>query len=98
MKKLLPDKGIHQDVESDDAEVKIFKGSIIPSDDLEIDAMTKLKNQLTKAQDDYILNDTKPDLPMYTPTKISRPEDTEPPLYEVRMKTHVRRNKITMIR
>ena len=59
--------------------------------------MTKLKNQLTKAQDEYMINNNKSDLPMYTHTKISRPEDIEPPLYEVRTKTHVRRNKISML-
>ena len=34
LKKTLPVKGVHQDVESDDDEVKILKGSIIPSDDI----------------------------------------------------------------
>ena len=43
LKKILPVKGAHQDVESDDEEVKNFKGSIIPSDDLESIAMTKRK-------------------------------------------------------
>ena len=38
-----------------DEEGAIFKGSIIPSDDIEIDAMTKLKNQITKAQDEYMI-------------------------------------------
>ena len=34
LKKTLPVKGVHQDVESDDDEVKILKGSIIPYDDI----------------------------------------------------------------
>ena len=88
LKNILPVKGIHQDVESDDEEVKIFKGSIIPSDDIEIEAMTKLNNQITKAQEEYMINNKKSDLPMYNkPTAILRPEDIEPPLYEVRMKS-----------
>ena len=86
MRNILPVKGIHQDVESDDEEVKIFKGSIIPSDDIEIDAMTKLKNQITKAQEEYMINNKKSDLPMYKVNEVLRPEDIEPPLYEVRMK------------
>ena len=84
---ILPVKGIHQDVESDDEELKSFKGSIIPFDDIEIDAMTKLKNQITKAQEDYITNNKKSDLPMYEVSRVLRPGDIEPPLYEVRMKS-----------
>ena len=34
LKNILPVKGVHQDVESDDEEVNIFKGSIIPYDDI----------------------------------------------------------------
>ena len=83
--KLLPVKGIKQDVESDDEEAKIFKGSTIPSDDIEIDAMTKLKNKITKEQNDYMTKHRKSELPMYIPTGL-RPEDIEP-TYEVRMKT-----------
>ena len=48
--------------------------------------MTKLKNQITKAQEEYKANNKQPDLPMYKHTEIQRPEDIEPPLYEVRMK------------
>ena len=66
--------------------MNIFKGSIIPSDDLEIDAMTKLKNQITKAQKEYMNNNKPPGLLMFKPIEISRAEDIEPPLYEVRMK------------
>ena len=86
MKKTLPIKGIHQDVESDDEEVQIFKGSIIPSDDIEIDAMTKLKNQITKAQEEYMTNNKKSDLPMYKVNEVLRLEDIEPQTHEVRMK------------
>ena len=34
LKNILPVKGVHQDVESDDEEVNIFKGSVIPYDDI----------------------------------------------------------------
>ena len=83
--KLKQVKNINQNVESDDEEIKIFKGSIIPSDDIEIDPMTLLKNKITKAQEEYMIKNKKSDLPMYTPTRL-RPEDIEP-TYEVRMKT-----------
>ena len=83
--KLKPVKNINQNVESDDEEIKIFKGSIIPSDDIEIDPMTQLKNKILKAQEEYMIKNKKSDLPMYTPTRL-RPEDIEP-TYEVRMKT-----------
>ena len=54
--KTLPVKGIHQYVESDDEEVQTFRGSIIPSNDTEIDATTKLENQFTKAREEYMIN------------------------------------------
>ena len=38
-----------------DEEHGIFKGSMIPSDDIEMDAMIKLKNQITKIQDEYMI-------------------------------------------
>ena len=86
LKKIKPVKNIHPELETDDdEEIKIFKGSIIPSDDIEIDAMTQLKNKITKAQEEYMIKNKKSDLPMYTPTRL-RPEDIEP-TYEVRMKT-----------
>ena len=59
---------------------------MIPSDDIEMDAMTKLKNQITKIQEEYMIKHKKSDLPMYKVDKVSRAEDLEPPLYEVRMK------------
>lgn len=77
---------IRSDEELYNSEGEIFKGSIIPSDDIEIDPMTKLKNQITKAQDEYMIKNKKSDLPMYTPPGLLRPEDIEP-TYEVRMKT-----------
>ena len=86
LKNILPVKGIHQDVESDDEEVKFFKGSIIPYDDIQIDATTKIKNQITKASDEYMINNKKSDLPMYKVNEVSRAEDIVPPTYEVRMK------------
>ena len=74
----MPVKCIHQDVESDDEEAQTFKGSIIPSDDIEIDDMQKLKNQMS--------NNKPPGLSMYKVKEVLRPEDIEP-TYEVRMRT-----------
>ena len=86
LKKIKQVQNIHPELETDDdEEIKIFKGSIIPSDDIEIDPMTQLKNKITKAQEEYMIKNKKSDLPMYTPTRL-RPEDIEP-TYEVRMKT-----------
>ena len=56
-------------------------------DRLEITAMTKLTNQITKAQEEYMSNSKQPDLPMYKHTEIQRPEDIIPPTYEVRIKS-----------
>ena len=69
-----------------DNENGIFKGSMIPSDDIEMGAMTKLKNQITKIQEEYIIKHKKSELPMYKVDNTLRTEDIEPPLYEVRMK------------
>ena len=79
------------DEELYDSEGEIFKGSIIPSDNIEMnnkksDNMTELKKQIMKAQEEYILNNKKSDLPMYKVNNALRPEDIEPPLYEVRIK------------
>ena len=49
--------------------------------------MTNSKDQLTKAQEEYKSNNKQSALPMYKATEILRPEDIEPPLYEVRMKS-----------
>ena len=54
---------------------------------METNAMTKLRNQSVKAQEEYKSNNKQPDLPMYKHTEILRPEDIEPPLYEVRIKS-----------
>ena len=59
LKNTLPVEGIHQDGDSDDGEVNIFWGSIIPSDDIELDAMPNLKNQITRAQEEYMINNKK---------------------------------------
>ena len=48
--------------------------------------MTKLKNQITKAQEEYITNNKQPEPPMYKTTEGHRPEEIIPPTYEVRMK------------
>ena len=87
LKTILPVSGVKQDEESDDEEVLIFKGSSIPCADIEIDDAPKLKDQLTKAQEEYKSNNKQSALPMYKATEILRPEDIEPPLYEVRMKS-----------
>ena len=48
--------------------------------------MADLKNQITKAQEEYKSNNKQPDLPMYKTTDLHRPEEIIPPTYEVRMK------------
>ena len=48
--------------------------------------MTKLKNQITKAQEEYKANNKQPEPPMYKTTDLHRPEEIIPPTYEVRMK------------
>ena len=84
---------IQPDNTVDDEDSEIFKGSIIPSDnDIECNAMTKLKNKIIKAQEEYIINNKHNNPPMYKANVLLRPEDIEPPLYEVRMKT-VRQKK-----
>ena len=51
LKKILPVKGVKQDVESDDDDTKeCLKYCISQSEHTEINAMTQLKNQITKAQ------------------------------------------------
>ena len=85
LKKILPVKGVEQDEELDDSEDGIFDGSIIQSEQTEINPMAKLKNQILKAQEEYITNNRQPDLPMYK-TEGHRPEEIIPPTYEVRMK------------
>ena len=77
---------IQPDEELTDSEGEIFKGSIIPSDDIEINDMTKLTKQISKAQEEYMSNNKPPDLSMYKVKEVLRPEDIEP-TYEVRMKT-----------
>ena len=61
LKKVLPVKGVKQDVESDDDEAELLKGSTMASGDTEISAMTKFKNQMTKAQEEYKSNNKQPD-------------------------------------
>jgi hypothetical protein len=51
--------------------------------------MKKLKNQITKAQEEYKSNNKQPDLIMYNVTDVQRLENPEAivaPTYEVRMK------------
>ena len=61
LKKLLAVNSVKQDEEIDDEEVKIFQGSFIPSDDLELYAITKLKTQIIKAQEECNTNNKRPD-------------------------------------
>ena len=88
LKKILPVKGVTQDVESDDEDTKEFlRDCIKPSDNTDINPMTKLKNQITKAQEDYKANNKQLEPPMYKHTTRQNPEDIIPPEYEVRMKS-----------
>jgi hypothetical protein len=51
--------------------------------------MKKLKNKITKAQEEYKSNNKQPDLIMYKVSDVQRlenPEDIVAPTYEVRMK------------
>jgi hypothetical protein len=87
LKKTLPVKGVIQDEESDDVEaVEFVKGQTVISDEVETDPMNKLKNQITKAQQEYKPNNTQPYLPMYKHIEIQAPEVITPPAYELRMK------------
>ena len=47
--------------------------------------MTKLTNQILKAQEEYKRTNKQPYLPMSKHTEIQRPEDIVPPSYEVRI-------------
>ena len=64
-----------------------FEGSIIPSDDIEIDAMTKLKHQIIKSQAYYKTNTKQPHVPMYNHNEIQKCDAIIPPSHEVRMKS-----------
>ena len=59
--------------------------------------MTKLKNQIPKAQEEYKSNNKQPELPMYKHGDVQRPEDILPTTYAVIIKTNVWRNKRNMI-
>ena len=86
-KNILPVKGVEQDEDSNDEDTKEFLNDCIQqSEHTAINPMTKLKNQIIKAQEEYITNNKQPDLPMYKHTEIQNPEDIIPPTYEVRMK------------
>ena len=47
--------------------------------------MTKLTNQILKAQEEYKTTNKQPDLPMNKHIEIQRPEDIIPPTHEVRI-------------
>ena len=67
-------------------------------DNRNINPMTKLKNQITKAQEDYKANNKQLEPPMYKHTTRQNPEDIIPPEYEVRMKSaREKKNKRNMI-
>ena len=65
LKKTLPVKGVENYEASDDDEVKILKGSNIPFEDLEIDAMPNFKHQLIQSQEEYTTNNKQSEFPMY---------------------------------
>ena len=82
--KLKPVKVVQQDEESDDDENKIFKGSIIPSEnDKEFNAMTKLKNKIIKVQES---DNNSIELSEFNNMEIKRLEALKISTYEVRMK------------
>ena len=83
--KLKPVKVVQQDEESDDDENKIFKGSIIPSEnDKEFNTMTKLKNKIIKVQES---DNNSMELSEFNNMEIKRLEALKISTYEVRMKT-----------
>ena len=95
---MLPVKGVEQDVESDDDDMQeLLNYCIKPSDNTDINPMTKLKNQVTKAQEEYQANNTHPDPPMYKVEDSHKPETIIQPTYEVIMKTTREKNKRNMI-
>ena len=84
LKKILPVKVVQQDEESDDDENKIFKGSIIPSEnDKEFNTMTKLKNKIIKVQES---DNNSIELSEFNNMEIKRLEALKISTYEVRMK------------
>ena len=87
LKKILPVKGVAQDVESDDEDTKEFLNDRIRQmEDTETNPMIRLKNQITKAQDEYKPNNKHPDPPMYKVEDSIKNENIIPPTHEVRMK------------
>ena len=87
LKKILPVKGVVQDVESDDEDTKEFLNDRIRQmEDTETNPMIRLKNQITKAQDEYKPNNKHPDPPMYKVEDSINNENIIPPTHEVRMK------------
>jgi hypothetical protein len=89
LKKILPVKGVVQDDESDDVEAEFLQAQTLTIDEVEPDPMKKLKNKITKAQEEYKSNNKQPDLIMYKVSDVQRlenPEDIVAPTYEVRMK------------
>ena len=93
MKNILAVEGAEQDEESDDEGIEILKGSIIPSDDIETKAMTKLNNQIVKSQADYKTTSNQLDLPMCKHTDIQPCVAIIPPTHEVRMKNARMKNQ-----
>ena len=76
-----------QDVESDDEDTKEFLNDRIRQmEDTETNPMIRLKNQITKAQDEYKPNNKHPDPPMYKVEDSIKNENIIPPTHEVRMK------------
>ena len=88
LKKILPVKGVTQDVESDDDDMQDFLNDCIkPSDNTEINPMTKLTHQITKAQEDYKANNKELEPPMHKVEDSHKTENIIQPTYEVIMKS-----------
>ena len=85
LKNTLPCKGVKQDEESDDDEAEFLKRLQYDFWAQGKDAMTKLTNQILKAQEEYKRTNKQPYLPMSKHTEIQRPEDIVPQTYEVRI-------------
>ena len=93
---MLPAKGVEQHVESDDDDdnnmTEVLKAYNKMPDGVKITDMTELNNQMS--------NNKQPQLPMYKHNQIQRPENIEPPTYEViiknaRLKNQEKYDKLT---
>ena len=98
LKNILPVKGVNQDVESDAEDTKdCLRDCIQQSEHTEINPMTKLKHQITEAQEEYKSTNKHPDPPMCKVEDSHKTEHIIQPTYEVRMKSAREKNKKSMI-